>query len=489
MSPPLGAFRVAYAIFLFGLFAYFLPPSTWNPTTRFDLTRAIVEEHRLSIDSTVEDTGDRAFAGGHWYSDKAPIPSLLAVPFYAVFLEFEHARGDHPQFVAASTPDLPAQHVSANASFVRGLYVCSLATAGVAATAIGLLLFELLRRRTTLVGALVGSSLTVLGTPIFPYATSFYGHVVAGAFLLAAFVVTRDAPSRARMRIAGACLPLAVGCEYIVAVPALVIALFVLAERPRPERARAVVDLAIGALLPIVIVGAYHTACFGAPFRTGYSFVVRPEFAAGHARGLLGVNAPRPLPLAALLFGRFRGLCFVAPIALVALVAMVVRIVRMARAREDREVIACGVTFLALLAVNAGYYMWWGGAAAGPRHLVPVVPFLAVGLAAAWKHERARPLVVLVGVVSIVNMLVLAGVGLEAPEHGDVLFDYAYPELFAGRIARLGGASNLGLRLGLVRGGTLGPPLAWLILGAGVLVRALRGSAAEEPKTSVADAG
>ena len=35
------------------------------------------------------------------------------------------------------------------------------------------------------------------------------------------------------------------------------------------------------------------------------------------------------------------------------------------------------------LALNSGYYMWDGGAALGPRHCVPMLPFLALGLVAA----------------------------------------------------------------------------------------------------------
>ena len=162
-------------------------------------------------------------------------------------------------------------------------------------------------------------------------------------------------------------------------------------------------------------------------------------------------------------------MCFVAPIALLALVALGIRIAR----TRDRETIACGAIFGALLLVNAGYYMWWGGASAGPRHLVPVVPFLAIGIATAWEHERARPIVVVLSAISIAQMLVLAAVGLEATEHGNILYDYAFPRLISGRIATLGGASNLGLRLGLARGATLGPPLAWILIGGRWLLRAL----------------
>src|SRR5260221_2607216 len=90
-------FSAAYGIWLFGLFAYFVPAATWNPVSRFDLTRSIVERGVLNIDDLVSDTGDRAHRGEHWYTDKAPIPSLIAVPAYAVHHLFERWRSDVPQ--------------------------------------------------------------------------------------------------------------------------------------------------------------------------------------------------------------------------------------------------------------------------------------------------------------------------------------------------------------------------------------------------------
>jgi hypothetical protein len=82
-----------------------------------------------------------------------------------------------------------------------------------------------------------------------------------------------------------------------------------------------------------------------------------------------------------------------------------------------------------------------------------------------------RHATLLLAVMSTLNMLAIAAVGLEAPERGDVLLDFVYPRLLEGRIAMLSGASNLGLELGLVRAASLIPLLAWLILGGYVLAR------------------
>jgi len=479
LERPLSRLRLGYAAWLFGAFCYFLPASTWSPVSRFDLTRSIVEQHTVSIDAFADNTGDRSFRDGHWYSDKAPLPALLAVPAYQVYHLMDRARGKAPAYEAVGTPERPAARVTVNRSFQRGLYVCSLSTVALSGVALGLILFELLRRRMSTTGALWGSAGTLFATCIFPYATGFYGHVMAGAFLAGAALLldplhpSQGQPSWGRSVGAGACLVAAVGSEYLAAVPALALALALLARQRPAFWLRWIVGMALGALGPGLVIGAYHAVCFGAPWRTGYSFIVDARFAAGHASGFLGIRWPQPLPIAGLLIGRFRGLFYVAPVTLLLLIGLVAR-----AWKRDAAALAGALAFVALLLVNSSYYMWWGGAAAGPRHLVPALGFLALGLPWLWSQRWARWALLGLGAVSLVNMLVIAGVGLEAPERGDVLVDFAYARFMQGRLSMIAGASNLGVELGLVRGGTLGPLLVWLLGGAYILGRHMHESLA-----------
>jgi hypothetical protein len=478
-APHTTWFSLAYGLWLLGIFGYFVPAATWNPVSRFDLTRAIVEERTLSIDAYADNTGDRALANGHWYTEKAPVPSLLAVPAYSLFLATQKLRGQRLEYSVLSTVDVPARRVLVNGPFQRGLYVCSMSTAGLGTAVLGVLLFRLLLVRFAPGAALFGSAVTILGTPLFPYATSFYGHGIAAAFLVGAlwslFSDPQTEPSRARVRFAGACLSLAAGCEYLAAVPAFVLGAFFLATARRDVLRAHLVDLALGSLGPAVLLAGYHTACFGGPLRTGYAFVVRPEFVRGHASGLMGLHLPTLSGVFGLLVGTRRGLFFLAPVT----VPAVVFDIRQAKRVADPATRAGILAFAALFFVNAGYYMWWGGAAAGPRHLVPVLAFLSIGMAVAWESPRRWTWTAL-ALLSIFNFLVITAVGLEAPDHGNVLFDYAYRRLARGQIASLSGASNIGVRLGLSPGATLGPLLVWLVLGARFLARHVRSTAPEE---------
>jgi hypothetical protein len=403
---------------------------------------------------------------------------MLAVPSYTVVRGFQSLRGDQPEYKAFSTPQTPAIRVRVNVAFQRALYVCSVATSGLSGVAVGLLLFELLRRRVTARAAFVGSVVTTLGTPLFPYATSFYGHVPAAAFLLGALVALDPRgshppgmPSTRRLRIAGACLALAPGSEYLTFVPAALVGVWFLARVPSKLRLRTLLDLGLGALVPALFVAGYHTLAFGAPWRTGYSFVVHPEFAAGHAEGFLGIAWPRIEALFGLTFGTSRGLFYIAPVALIGVVVGI----RHALRRSDWTVSVGLVALAVLFLLNASYYMWWGGAAVGPRHLVPALPVLAIGVAQAFRSKRMS-LVVLTGVcaaISIANVLAIAAVGLEAPRN-DILRDFAWPRLFQGKVAAFSGASNLGIRFGLRGVWSLVPLVLWCGLGSWYLLMTVR---------------
>src|SRR5271170_1396457 len=78
-------------------YAYFYQGGGWNQNSRFDLVRAVMEQGTLRIDAYHENTDDKAFANGHYYSDKAPGLALLAVPIAGATRPLLRAAGVDPQ--------------------------------------------------------------------------------------------------------------------------------------------------------------------------------------------------------------------------------------------------------------------------------------------------------------------------------------------------------------------------------------------------------
>ncbi|HBF33674.1 TPA: hypothetical protein DDW35_03850, partial [Candidatus Sumerlaeota bacterium] len=52
--------------------------------------------------------------------------------------------------------------------------------------------------------------------------------------------------------------------------------------------------------------------------------------------------------------------------------------------------------------LNASYYMWWGGGTLLARHLIPMLPFMAIAF--AWFPRRLSSLLITLGVLSVVLM-------------------------------------------------------------------------------------
>jgi len=439
---------VALSLFAFVSAAYFVPGASWSPVSRFCLTRALVERRSLEITPFVASTGDRAEVDGRFYTDKGPVPSFAAAPVYAVFYTVARARHHVPAFRAEGTAREPARRVLPSPAFRTGLYLCSLTTSAIALAALAWALLDVLSRRVSLEAAALATLTTVLGTPLFPYATSFFDHTVAAALLFGAFALldpTRPRTDRTTAA-AGALLALSVGTEYVTALPAVIVASVTLL-RPRASFR----SLLAGAAVPLVLLGAYHFACFGSPFRTGYSFITNPGFAAGQSTGLFGITWPKPAALFGILFGSSRGLFYVSPVAFMGVFAAA----RALRRPADAALVVGALALGALALVNASYYLWDGGRAFGPRHLVPALGFVGVGVGYAF--ERYRTFTAVLAGLSVVVVMLGTVVGLEVPSHLDVIFDYIVPAIREGSIARAPGSANLGLLVGLGARGSLLP--------------------------------
>ncbi len=372
MGAPLTRVRVALFALLFASYAYFYQAGGWNQNSRFNLVRAIVNDHSLRVDPYHRSTGDQAVFDGHYYSDKAPGLSFTAVPVVIAGRAILEGRGG----------DGESYEGIALLSWLATVFTAGLFTA-LSAVALFNVSIEL---GATTGGALFAAMTYGLATPMWPLATLFIGHAFSAACLVFAFAAATRIGTRTRVGdvvnglIVGVAAGWATVSEFPAAIPAVVLTVYAAINAwplGRPRALRVLGALAGGAAVCALTLMAYQYACFGSPFHIAYS----SEQAGfeGMQTGVFGIHVPNVAALWRILFGRYRGLLPLAPALIFAPLGLMVMWRRAQRAALVAAVIAAYYILL-----NASYTYWEGGWSYGPRHLSPAIPFLCLGLAALW---------------------------------------------------------------------------------------------------------
>jgi hypothetical protein len=432
--------RIALGIFLLAAvaFAWFYGGDGWNQNAQFDLTRALVERGTLFIDGYEGNTGDSSVgADGHRYVNRAPGVSFLAAIPYV---------------------------------FVRNEWFCTAATCGVCGALIGAILYLEGRRRYDARprDALAIALAVLFGTIVFAYSTMLFVHVPAALFLLLAFVLWERRPLAA-----GAAAGMATMCFYVCGAAAL----WMLIVRPSRR------FIAGGAPFALLL-GAYHWACFGSPFRTA---VESSQFT---ERGLLfGVlRLPQIEALVEITVSPYRGLFFASPFLLLALFGL--------RRMPRRERTIVDVVVAVFIVAVASFNGWNGGWSFSARYLVPIVPLLAIPMLAAAREapKAMRAAWIAAAAVSIaINFVATAVDPMPVTALRNPIVQYEFPVFVHGRIpaelrrgfpwyfkrddvgavAVSNDAANLGERIfGKGRRASVLPIALWIVGGSAVLFAA-----------------
>ena len=434
-SGRLVAAFVAVQVVLAG---YFLDtPITPNPTSRALAAICLVDRGTPAIDGYEGFTTDESRIGRHVYSDKAPLSALVVAPLYAA--------AEHVPWVAGSTERRIEVAIALGALACGTLPFVLLAT----------LCWVAIRDRRTAVPPVLLATLPLYGSFLFVFAGAYFGHLLAGMWLLAAYLALR----KDRLFTAGVLVGLGCLTEYPVALAALVWAVQLLVVR---RSVRAPARLVAGFAPAALAIVAYNLAITGT-IKPAYSYVSHASFAA--MRHHLGFGWPRPRALWGLLFSPFRGAFFYAPV----LYLFAYRWLRGTRARTWlRHPLPPLVA--AYVVLIASYYMWWGGWSYGPRLLIPVaMPVFYEGivlLASAKPAQRgtrgvSRPLFyVVTGLGLAFAVLAKATAGFMLPDAlHDPIPGYLVPFVKLGWFDTGNLASWLGAPAAL--GGVL-----WLVLAA-----------------------
>lgn len=367
-----AALREALFVFLMVLtaYGYFSSERDVNINSRLALVKAFVDEGRLEIDSyhnTELYTVDKAYFNGHYYSDKAIGASMLGVAAYYP------VRWAYYQIGVRLTPRLFREWITFLAVSLPAAFLAPFLY--VLAGQLGVGRFKAL---------LIALGIS-LGTPLYKYSTAFYGHTLAAVLYFIAFLIwfyaRRKGSVSLSMAFASAVLlGFMVITEYPTVLLLVLLAFYILYTLGQTRQIldwKIYIVLALGFVVSVSPQLLYNYSIYGSPFTTGYSYESNPEFQAAHAANIMGIGLPDLRIFFYQTLHPSLGVVWQSPLLILAAGGWFF----MAQKKEYRAEL-----FLSILAVIlftlliSGYYMWWGGVALAPRHIIPILPLFALPL-------------------------------------------------------------------------------------------------------------
>ena len=291
-----------------------------------------------------------------------------------------------------------------------------------------------------------------LGTMFYPYSTTFFCHALTASLVFGAFLmifILGETPEKNRKPVYFILIGLLLGWALITEFPSaflilgLVIYYFIkIYSNRRYKIWPNILFPIIGAAIPILLQLTYNKLCFGGFFSFSYAHEYVSTFQENHSQGLLGISLPALRPLYYMTIHPSMGLFWESPFLLLAFVGLF-PIVKSNR-KKTELIFSILLISLYILIISGGRDIWWGGAAFGARHILPILLFFSIPL--SYLPKRLNWVLIVLGIFSIGQMVLIASTAVEMHAQVDwswstvnlqffeysQIYDYALQHFLAG---------------------------------------------------------
>ncbi len=320
-----------------------------NTTSRILPIISYFESGTFQIDKYHELTCDKSIIKNHYYSEKAPLPTIIVFPFFGLLKLIG--------LIKSHNGSLYGRHV-----YAIGSFLCSM----IPFVLILFLTFKKIYKNSSYSPVLL-TMLPFYGSFIFIFSGTFFNHLSSSIFLLFSYILLKEK----KYWIAGVFAGLAFLCEFIIA---LVIFIWVFQILWNERNIKSVCKFILGVFPFVVFIMIYNYIFTNSPFTMIYKFHnLSPELHVNYA-----FVHPTAESLWGLIFSDYRGLFFYAPFLLIILFYFIKR-VRMFPIKKIVLEFCSNYLFLisfTIIIATSSYLGWWGGWSYGPRLLIFITVLL-----------------------------------------------------------------------------------------------------------------
>jgi hypothetical protein len=380
-----------------------------NELSRFAAMRAMVEQQTFQIDSYKDWTVDWAQPeNGHYYSNKAPAPMLIAFPVF--YLLEKITQFDRKEI--KNEDGLRLKPVTATPRTVVSLLHQLLPFCLVV-----LAMFNLLKKYQPSYNAFNVAALAVLfGNTAIIFMNFYFGHGFTAVCLLSTyyFYLKED-----HFKV-GLSYGLTLLSDYSTA---LLLPIFLLMYIWKYKKDISwIKGFVLGGIIPGILWLWYHTICFGSPLKIPNMFQ-NPRFQDVKQEGesLWGIfNLSFPIKiLGELLVGKYRSILMTQPWIYVVLSFTPFYILKNKNNLLVKQLyFLCSVGLLLLLLMNVHFGGWHGGSTSGPRYMSAIFPLFGFLLFLTYDFYSKIPRLILWGslIFSLAFRAMVYGSTALAPE-------------------------------------------------------------------------